>query len=117
MTAWPDLAAAAEATALTDVADCAGRMVDALPGGERQRARLAMLVARDAGSLLLDELVAALDIAHPIGVTTPAALRTIHGSAVGIISHPTSGLPLSYVAGTLPCRSGRAGEPSILPFR
>ncbi|MDQ1901357.1 ATP-binding cassette domain-containing protein [Paracoccus sp. WLY502] len=46
----------------------AGRLVDTLSGGERQRAWLAMTVAQQAGTLLLDEPISALDIAHQVEV-------------------------------------------------
>lgn len=58
----------AEAMALTDVTPFAERFVDSLSGGERQRVWLAMLVAQDAEWLLLDEPIAALDLAHQIEV-------------------------------------------------
>ncbi|WP_295045726.1 ATP-binding cassette domain-containing protein [uncultured Paracoccus sp.] len=50
------------------VAAFAGRLVDTLSGGERQRAWLAMMVAQQAGALLLDEPISALDIAHQVEV-------------------------------------------------
>ncbi len=53
-----------EALALTDMTGFADRLVDELSGGERQRAWIAMLVAQDAGVMLLDEPISALDIAH-----------------------------------------------------
>lgn len=46
----------------------ADRLVDTLSGGERQRAWLAMMVAQQAGTLLLDEPISALDIAHQVEV-------------------------------------------------
>ncbi|WP_189347701.1 ATP-binding cassette domain-containing protein, partial [Mesorhizobium sp. M4A.F.Ca.ET.090.04.2.1] len=55
-----------EALALTDMAGFADRLVDELSGGERQRAWLAMLVAQNAGVMLLDEPISALDIAHQV---------------------------------------------------
>lgn len=53
-----------EALVLTDMTSFADRLVDELSGGERQRAWIAMLVAQDAGVMLLDEPISALDIAH-----------------------------------------------------
>ena len=50
------------------VAELADRLVDTLSGGERQRGWLAMLVAQAAGTLLLDEPISALDIAHQVEV-------------------------------------------------
>jgi len=59
------IAAALEECGVTDLAD---RLVDTLSGGERQRGWLAMLVAQEAGTLLLDEPISALDIAHQVEV-------------------------------------------------
>jgi iron-chelate-transporting ATPase len=59
-----------EAIELTGIAPFADRLVDTLSGGERQRVWLAMLVAQDAGCLLLDEPISALDIAHQIEILT-----------------------------------------------
>lgn len=53
---------------LTDTARYGDRFVETLSGGERQRVWLAMLVAQDAGCLLLDEPISALDVAHQIEV-------------------------------------------------
>lgn len=55
-----------QALALTGLDAYADRFVDTLSGGERQRAWLAMLVAQDARLLLLDEPIAALDVAHQV---------------------------------------------------
>lgn len=57
-----------DALALTDTAGFADRHVETLSGGERQRVWLAMLIAQDAGCLLLDEPISALDIAHQVEV-------------------------------------------------
>lgn len=57
-----------EALDLTDTARFADRLVDTLSGGERQRVWLAMLIAQDAGCLLLDEPISALDVAHQVEV-------------------------------------------------
>lgn len=48
--------------------DMRNRQVDTMSGGEAQRAWLAMLVAQEAGCLLLDEPISALDIAHQVEV-------------------------------------------------
>lgn len=57
-----------EALTLTDMTGFADRLVDELSGGERQRAWLAMLVAQNAGVMLLDEPISALDLAHQVEV-------------------------------------------------
>ncbi len=58
-------AGALEECGLTGMQD---QLVDTLSGGERQRCWLAMLVAQQAGTLLLDEPISALDIAHQVEV-------------------------------------------------
>ncbi|AUH66492.1 ABC transporter ATP-binding protein [Paracoccus zhejiangensis] len=63
-----DHAAVAEAMAECGVTPFADRLVDTLSGGERQRVWLAMMVAQQAGTLLLDEPISALDIAHQVEV-------------------------------------------------
>lgn len=57
-----------EAIEMTGITAFVNRAIDTLSGGERQRCWLAMLVAQDADCLLLDEPIAALDIAHQIEV-------------------------------------------------
>lgn len=56
------------AIALTHTEAFADRLVDTLSGGERQRVWLAMLIAQGSRFLLLDEPLAALDIAHQMDV-------------------------------------------------
>mgnify|MGYP003582807289 FL=1 len=63
-----DEAAIAQAFALTHTEAFADRMVDTLSGGERSRIWLAMCLAQQSRFLLLDEPLAALDIAHQIEV-------------------------------------------------
>ncbi|MBD4684540.1 ATP-binding cassette domain-containing protein, partial [Xanthomonas citri pv. citri] len=56
------------ALALTHTEQFAEQLVDTLSGGERSRIWLAMLLAQQSKFLLLDEPLAALDIAHQVEV-------------------------------------------------
>jgi iron complex transport system ATP-binding protein len=66
--AWTsaDETAVREAMDATGVSALADRDVDALSGGQRQRVWLAMALAQDTHTLLLDEPTTYLDIAHQI---------------------------------------------------
>lgn len=57
-----------EAMAATGVTEFAARGVDELSGGERQRVWLAMVLAQQTDTLLLDEPTTYLDLAHQIEV-------------------------------------------------
>ncbi|OOF58188.1 ABC transporter ATP-binding protein [Rodentibacter myodis] len=63
-----DREAVANALRLTHTEKFAEQLVDTLSGGERSRIWLAMLLAQQSQFLLLDEPLAALDIAHQVEV-------------------------------------------------
>ena len=63
-----DKQAIARALKLTHTEKFAKQLVDTLSGGERSRIWLAMLLAQESQFLLLDEPLAALDIAHQVEV-------------------------------------------------
>lgn len=63
-----DRAAVDEAFSLTHTEKFADQIVDTLSGGERSRIWLAMCLAQKSRFLLLDEPLAALDIAHQLEV-------------------------------------------------
>ncbi|MCE0734109.1 ATP-binding cassette domain-containing protein [Halomonas sp. G15] len=83
-----DEAAIDRAIAATHTEAFADRLVDTLSGGERQRVWLAMLLAQGSDFLLLDEPLAALDIAHQVEVL--ALIRRLSqtlGLGVVIVLH------------------------------
>ncbi|MEU6434809.1 ABC transporter ATP-binding protein [Streptomyces albidoflavus] len=83
-----DDAVSARALADAGVADWAGRLVDALSGGERQRVRLAMALAQDTRTLLLDEPTTYLDLRHQLEVLqTVVRLRAERGLTVVMVVH------------------------------
>ncbi|OAS15349.1 ABC transporter ATP-binding protein [Paenibacillus oryzisoli] len=57
-----------KALELTDMKEFADRTVDSLSGGQRQRAWIAMTLAQDTPTLLLDEPTTYLDLTHQIEV-------------------------------------------------
>jgi len=63
-----DEAALQDALADTDLLDLVDHAVDALSGGRRQRAWLALVVAQQTPILLLDEPTTYLDMAHQLDV-------------------------------------------------
>lgn len=67
-TSAEDKAAIDEAFALTHTQKFADQLIDNLSGGERSRIWLAMCLAQQSQFLLLDEPLAALDIAHQLEV-------------------------------------------------
>ncbi|MGD1938297.1 MAG: ABC transporter ATP-binding protein [Cyanophyceae cyanobacterium] len=57
-----------QAIATTDLYEFANRPLDTLSGGQRQRAWIAMALAQDTETLLLDEPTTYLDLAHQLEV-------------------------------------------------
>lgn len=79
-----DSAAIERALSLTHTEKFADQLVDVLSGGERSRIWLAMLLAQQSQFLLLDEPLAALDIAHQIEVMQ-LVQKLAHELNLGII--------------------------------
>lgn len=77
--------AAIEQTNLTDLRD---RLVDQLSGGQRQRAWIAMALAQDTQTMLLDEPTTYLDLAHQIEVLDLLArLNRERGRTIVLVLH------------------------------
>lgn len=76
-----------EALRQADALDIAERPLPELSGGQRQRAYLAMALAQGAGTVLMDEPTAFLDIRHQLGVMDTARRLADEGRAVAIVTH------------------------------
>lgn len=88
-----DYAAAAKALEWAGAADLADRSVRELSGGQRQKVYLAMALAQESGTVLMDEPTTYLDIAHQFQVTDLARQLAEQGKAVVLVLHD---LPLAF---------------------
>lgn len=67
--------------------DIADTPIPELSGGQRQRAYLAMALAQEAQTLLMDEPTAFLDISHQLALMDTAASLAREGRAVVMVLH------------------------------
>lgn len=77
----------ADALAVMELVPLADRFLDTLSGGQRQRAFIAMVLAQGAEWLLLDEPLAALDMAHARAVMACLAALRIAGRGIVCVLH------------------------------
>ena len=75
-----------------DAADLADRPMNELSGGQRQKVYLAMAIAQQTPTVLMDEPTTFLDIAHQLGVMQMARRLAAGGRAVVLVLHD---LPLA----------------------
>jgi iron complex transport system ATP-binding protein len=102
-----DLRIARDALAAVELADCAGRDVLTLSGGERRRAALAAILAQDAPLMLLDEPLAHLDLRYEHRVMTLLhALATERRKALLLAIHDVN-LAARYASHVLLFGGGR----------
>ena len=85
-----DYAAADAALEAAGAAELAGRMMDTLSGGQRQKVYLAMALAQQAPAILMDEPTTWLDPKHQLEVMATARRLAAEGRAVGLVSHELS---------------------------
>lgn len=100
---------------LADMVDLGDRPIDQLSGGQRQRAWLAMALAQDAATMLLDEPTTYLDIAHQVETLDLLAdLNRSEGRTVVMVLHDLN-QGCRYAANLIAMAEGRvvaAGPPS-----
>lgn len=82
-----DRAAAWEALRQADAADLADRPVPLLSGGQRQKVYLAMALAQDTDTVLMDEPTTFLDIRHQLEVMDTARSLADQGRAAVLVLH------------------------------
>lgn len=67
--------------------DLSNRPMQELSGGQRQKVYLAMALAQETGTILMDEPTTWLDIRHQLEVMATARALAESGRAVGLVSH------------------------------
>lgn len=82
-----DLDAARQALRRVDAEDIAGRFMPGLSGGQRQKVYLAMALAQDAHTILMDEPTTYLDIRHQLEVMNVARQLAAEGKALVLVLH------------------------------
>lgn len=87
-----DKAIVRQALEEADAADLADRPMNELSGGQRQKVYLAMAIAQQTPTVLMDEPTTFLDIAHQLGVMEMARRLAQGGRAVVMVLHD---LPLA----------------------
>ncbi|WP_328792307.1 MULTISPECIES: ABC transporter ATP-binding protein [unclassified Streptomyces] len=97
----------ADALLATGTAELVDRPVDQLSGGQRQRVWIALALAQDTPTLLLDEPTTYLDIAHQIEVMDLLAdLNEQAGKTIVLVSHDLNQAAL-YASTIVAMRDGR----------
>ncbi|MFE9793703.1 ABC transporter ATP-binding protein [Streptomyces goshikiensis] len=97
----------ARALTATGTAELVGRPVDQLSGGQRQRVWIALALAQETPTLLLDEPTTYLDIAHQIEVMDLLAdLNEQASKTIVLVSHDLNQAAL-YASTIVAMRDGR----------
>lgn len=85
-----DYAAVRRALEQADAADLADRPLRELSGGQRQKVYLAMALAQDTQTVLMDEPTTYLDVRHQLEVMSMARQLAEQGRAVVLVLHDLS---------------------------
>jgi iron complex transport system ATP-binding protein len=96
-----------------DLSALAGRHLDTISGGQRQRALIAMTLAQTPRALLLDEPLNNLDLGHVRRVMEVARTRARAGVAVVVVLHDLS-VAARFADALIALKAGRvfaAGRP------
>jgi len=97
----------AAALAATGVADLADRSLDELSGGQRQRVWIALALAQDADTMLLDEPTTFLDLAHQLEILDLVRdLNREHHKTVVLVLHDLN-LAARYADHLIALKAGR----------
>jgi len=101
-----DASAVDAALAATDLDALAAQPVHTLSGGQRQRAWLALVLAQEAGIMLLDEPTTFLDIRHQLDLLELCARLHRAGRTLVVVLHDLN-LALRYAERIVMMRDGR----------
>ena len=82
-----DIEAAREALRQMDMEQLSGQRLSSLSGGTRQKVYIAMALAQDSPTLLMDEPTTFLDVAHRIRMMETARKLADSGKAVAMVLH------------------------------
>ena len=82
-----DRQAVRDALAMTHTTEFAGRMLDTLSGGERQKVYIAAALAQGAEALLLDEPTTFLDYRHQVEIRDLLARVNASGTTIVAVTH------------------------------
>lgn len=85
-----DYRMADQALQWADAADLSHRLMEELSGGQRQKVYLAMALAQDTQTILMDEPTTFLDISHQLEVMALARRLAAMGRAVVLVLHDLS---------------------------
>jgi iron complex transport system ATP-binding protein len=109
-----DLEVAREVLRQTELEKFSARFMNELSGGERQRAVLARALATEAGTLLLDEPTANLDLAHQASMLRLVRAHCDERAAAAVIVTHDINLAAEFANHILLLKSGQliaAGKP------